>query len=65
MGPRGELVDVFGDTIMCATLPFDTWRHRHDDCKVAIMERASHAKVEMDAEVFGLFRESSLGSWRW
>lgn len=57
VGPSGERVDPFGDNIMCAKLPFDTWRHRHDDCKVAIMERACHAKVEMDAEVFGLFRD--------
>ena len=57
VGPRGERVDVFGDSIMCAALPFDSWRHWHDDCKVSIMERASHAKLEMDAEVFGLFRD--------
>ena len=57
VGPRGATVDPFGDSIMCATLPFDTWRHRHDDDKVAIMEIASHAKVEMDAEIFGLFRD--------
>ena len=41
-------MDRFGDNVMCARLPFDTWRHRHDDCKVAIVERAHHAHVECD-----------------
>jgi hypothetical protein len=42
---------------MCAKLPFDSWRHRHDDVKVAFVERAHHAKVEVDSEIFGLFRD--------
>jgi hypothetical protein len=50
------VVDQFGDAVTCAKLPFDTWRHKHDDIKVAIVERLHHAHVECDAEVFGLFR---------
>ena len=56
VGQEGRVVDRFGDNVMCARLPFDTWRHRHDDCKVAIVERAHHAHVECDAEIFGEFR---------
>ena len=29
---------------------------KHDDIKVALVERTHHAHVECDAEVFGLFR---------
>ena len=57
VGIEGATVDVFGDKVMSAKLPFDSWRHRHDDIKVAIVERAHHAKVEVDAEIFGLFRD--------
>jgi hypothetical protein len=49
-------VDQFGDTVLCAKLSFDTWRHKHDDIKLAIVERAHHSHVEVDAEIFGLFR---------
>ena len=54
-GYRGIAVDPFGDAVMCATLPFDTWRHRHDDIKWAIVAWAHKARVEAEAEVFGLF----------
>ena len=37
-------------------MPFDSWRHTHDSVKVALVERAHHAHVDCDAEVFGLFR---------
>ena len=56
VGQEGRSVDRFGDNVMCARLPFDSWRHRHDDVKVALVERAHHAHVECDAEVFGEFR---------
>ena len=56
VGQEGQVVDKFGDTILCAKLCFDTWRHKHDDVKLALVERAHHAHVDCDAEVFGLFR---------
>ena len=56
VGQEGAVVDRFGDAVLCAKLPFDTWRQKHDDCKVALVEQAHHAHVECDAEVFGLFR---------
>ena len=42
---------------MCAKLLFDSWRHGHDDVKVALVSRAHHAKVEVDSEIFGLFSD--------
>ena len=56
-GYRGELVDAFGDNVMSATLPFDTWRTRHNDIQRGIVARANEARVEVEAEVFGLFRD--------
>ena len=42
---------------MCAKLPFDSWRIRHDTCKLSIVETAIKSRVECEAEVFGLFRD--------
>ena len=42
---------------MAATLPFDTWRHRHSDIQRALVARAMEARVEVESEVFGLFRD--------
>ena len=56
VGQGGAVVDLFGDAVVCARLPFDTWRHKHDDIKLALVERAHHAHIDCDAEVFGLFR---------
>ena len=55
VGREGRTVDRFGDSVMCARLPFDSWRHRHDDVKVALVELANHAHVECDSEIFGEF----------
>ena len=41
---------------MCARLPFDTWRHRHDNVKLGLVELAHHAHIECDSEIFGEFR---------
>ena len=50
-------VDVWGDVVMAATLPFDTWRHRHSDIQRALVARALEARVEIESEVFGCFRD--------
>ena len=50
-------VDVWGDVPMAATLCFDTWRHRHNDIQRALVTRALEARVEVEAEVFGLFKD--------
>ena len=57
VGKEGARVDVWGDSVTCAKLPFDTWRHRHDDVQLALMQRGDHARVQMDSEIFGLFRD--------
>ena len=57
IGYRGELVDVFGDNVMCSTLPFDTWRTRHRNIQRGIVARTNEARVEVEAEVFCLFRD--------
>ena len=46
----------FGDEVMCATLPGDSWRTRHDSLKTCLMNIVEDAKVPAEAEVFGLFR---------
>ena len=50
-------VDVWGDVVTAATLCFDTWRHRHNDIQRALVTLALEARVEVEAEVFGLFRD--------
>ena len=49
-------VGVFGDEIMCATLPGDSWRWRHDSLKSCITSLCEEAKIPVEVEVFGLFR---------
>ena len=51
------MVDVFGDTVMSATLCHDTWRTRHSDVIRPIIARAREARLEVEPEVFGLFRD--------
>ena len=50
------LVDAHGDVVMCTTLCHDTWRTRHNDVQRALVAKAYEARVEVDAEVLGLFR---------
>ena len=50
-------VDAFGDVVMSATLCQDTWRTRHSDIMRAITAKAREARLEVETEVFGLFRD--------
>ena len=50
-------VDTFGDAVMSATLCHDTWRTRHSDIMRAISARAREARLEVEPEVFWLFRD--------
>ena len=50
-------VDAFGDVVMSATLCHDTWRTRHSDIMRAITAKAREARLEVETEVFGLFRD--------
>ena len=56
VGRRGEVIDPFGDKILCChDIPGDSWRHRHDTVKMAIYQEACLSKVPADCEVYGLF----------
>ena len=52
------MVDPFGDSVMnCRDLPGDSWRQRHDTCKVAIARECLASGLPHDVEVFGLFAD--------
>ena len=56
MGTKGQVVDKFGDTVLCCgEIPGDSWRFRHDSAKQAIYQEAWLSKVPVDSEVYGLF----------
>ena len=50
-------VDAFGDVVMSTTLCHDTWRTRHDDVQRALVAKSYESRIEVDAEVLGLFRD--------
>merc|ERR1712012_768894 len=52
-----KTVGPFGDELMTAALTQDTWRTRHDSVKVAMVKNANEARIPIDFEVFGLFRD--------
>ena len=56
VGDRGEVVGPFGDELNCARLT-DSWRTRHDSLKVVLTNMCNEARVPVDCEVFGLFRD--------
>jgi hypothetical protein len=40
----GPIIDKYGDAVMnCKYLPGDTWRHRHDTGKLAIVNECVNA----------------------
>ena len=51
------MVDAHGDVVMSTTLCHDTWRTRHNDVQRALVAKACESRVEVDAEVIGLFRD--------
>ena len=54
----GAVIDHFGDAVMCCKhLPGDTWRHRHDTGKLAIVSECLNAGLVHDCEVYGLFAD--------
>ena len=54
---RGGVVGPFADELMTAHLTEDSWRHRHDSLKVTIVNMCNEARVPVDCEVFGIFRD--------
>ena len=57
VGHRGAVVGPFGDELNCSRLPGDSWRTRHDSLKVVLTNMCNEARVKVDCEVFGLFRD--------
>ena len=54
----GPVLDMYGDAIMnCKNLPGDTWSHRHDTGKLAIVKECINAVLVHDCEVYGLFSD--------
>ena len=51
----GKPLDEYGEVLMCATLPFDSWRLRHDKVKMEIQSIGLDSGLIVDAEPFGLF----------
>ena len=48
-------VDLFGDSVMAAQLPGDTWRIRHDTVKIELNRLFFWSSMPSTCEVFGLF----------
>ena len=58
VGRRGIEADVFGDAILnCNDLTGDSWRHRHDMVKHAIVTECLASNLPHDCEVFGAFAD--------
>ena len=57
LGATGARAGPFGDEIMCAHLVGDSWRWRHDEIKLCIVNMCNESKVRAEAEVFGRFRD--------
>ena len=57
VGKKGAVVGAYGDEVMTAHLPEDSWRWRHDEVKLAIMNLCNNSMIRCDAEIFGIFRD--------
>ena len=56
VGTKGQVVDKFGDAVLCCTeIPGDGFRSRHDLVKQAIYKEACLSKIPTDLEVYGIF----------
>ena len=55
VGKEGAVVDSFGWSVLCARLPFDTWRQRHDSFKVGLESMLYEARIPTEVEVYGRF----------
>ena len=56
VGGRGEVIDQFGDAVMCCKeICGDSWRRRHDGVKERIVTEATPGSLSIDCEVYTLF----------
>ena len=49
------LPNIYPYQLNCAELPGDSWRHRHDTVKQALVSEMLVSKVVHDCEVYGVF----------
>ena len=52
---RGVVVDEYGDKVISAALPGDTWRIKHDEVKRTIINLCVFSGLPVTCEVFNLF----------
>ena len=57
VGTAGAVIGPFADELMTAFLPQDSWRHRHDALKITIVNMCNEARLPIDCEVYGIFRD--------
>ena len=58
VGTKGDVIDKFGDKVMCCTeIVGDTFRRRHDTIKEHVKTEADLSGVPLDCEVFGKFSD--------
>ena len=56
LGRNGARIDKFGSAVMNnCEIPGDSWRRKHDNVKLHVMNEALLSGIHVDCEVFGLF----------
>ena len=55
IGKENAVVDSHGFSVMCAHLPFDSWRQRHDLFKLSLETMLYEARIVTEVEVYGRF----------
>ena len=57
-GKREEVIDRFGDAVMCCRdLCGDSWRHRHDDFQQFLMAEAALSSFNLESELYYRFSD--------
>ena len=51
----GKPLDKYGEVLLCASLPFDSWRLRHNSIQATVEAIANESGVIANAEAYGLF----------
>ena len=53
--PGRKRVDVYGDEVTSANLPGNGHKSRHDEMKIALLQKMKWAGMSVRCEVYGLF----------
>ena len=51
----GKPLDKYGEVLLCASLPFDSWRLRHNSIQSTVEAIVNESGVIANAEAYGLF----------